>query len=661
MNAADCGSRRIPMRGWMAVWFVSLLIGGGMFAAQAAGTAAQMISPAQGSTFTNATVTFTWDAGTGVIHYALWVGSKADGFDLYARMETGLSRTLTLPVDGRAIYVTLWSWINGKWEKNSYTFTAYTGPLPVAAQMVSPTDGSTFTNRMVTFTWDGGIGVNHIALWVGSTAKSFDLYVGLERGLSRTVRLPVDGRPIYVTLWSWINGKWESHAYSYTAYTQPGLVKAKITSPTNGSNLTSTSLELTWDAGEGVRRYALWVGSRPMGFDLYARFETGFSRTITVPADGRTIYVTLWSFLDGYWQSNSYTYTAPSPAKAEMTDPTSGSILPSDTVTFNWDAGTGVSKYALWVGSRPSSYDLFSGYKTTRSATLTLPKDGRALFVTLWSLINGKWESNSYLYKAYTSGLTLFGYGINDWFFDGRNLTLLPGWRIAGSSNLRVSPGTNIANGGSSLTGVTVGGSKLEMGRVVDYRYASTSNCIAFATLRITNNVALASNVSKITGGTLSITNTYSVGTIQFNTNALNLISGPTSLSNISISIGSGSLVLASNTFTGPITNFSGTVILDTNGTLRFGTNSLLLASGSNILSGGLSIVGAGQLTLVGGITNTLSTLTLSTNSILHIGTNTLFIINGSNTVSGTIAIGTGAIINLSATNSGGGVLILNP
>ncbi|MCX7824555.1 MAG: hypothetical protein N2689_03255 [Verrucomicrobiae bacterium] len=271
--------------------------------------AAWMISPADGSAFASSEATFVWDRGVRVSRYALWVGSTPGGYDLYAGIETGRSRTVTLPTDGRLIYVTLWSWVNGAWERGrSYTYTASTAG---AARMLSPANGTTLADGSATFIWDAGVGATQYALWVGSSPNSHDLYAGVETSLSRTLTLPADGRTLHVTLWSWINGAWQSNAYTYTAYTQPGLVKAKVISPTNGSNLTSTSLELVWDAGEGVTQYALWVGSRPMGFDIFARVVTGLTRTVTVPADGRTIYVTLWSFLDGVWQPNFYTYTAP--------------------------------------------------------------------------------------------------------------------------------------------------------------------------------------------------------------------------------------------------------------------------------------------------------------------------------------------------------------
>ena len=89
-------------------------------------TPAQMLSPASGSLLTSSATTFTWDAGVGATQYAIWVGNSAGSYDLHARAVAGLSDTVTLPTDGRSLYVTLWSLINGAWSSRSYTYTAHT-------------------------------------------------------------------------------------------------------------------------------------------------------------------------------------------------------------------------------------------------------------------------------------------------------------------------------------------------------------------------------------------------------------------------------------------------------------------------------------------------------------------------------------------------------
>jgi Subtilase family len=86
--------------------------------------AANITSPTQGSTFTSASVTFTWDTGTGVTQYWLYVGRTVGGSDLYNQSQ-GTSRSVTvngLPTDGSTVYVRLWSLIGSAWLFKDYTY-----------------------------------------------------------------------------------------------------------------------------------------------------------------------------------------------------------------------------------------------------------------------------------------------------------------------------------------------------------------------------------------------------------------------------------------------------------------------------------------------------------------------------------------------------------
>jgi hypothetical protein len=59
--------------------------------------------------------------------YFLSVGSSLDGSDIYSSgMVTVLSKTVNhIPTDGRTIYVTLGSQVNGSWTYKNYTYKAF--------------------------------------------------------------------------------------------------------------------------------------------------------------------------------------------------------------------------------------------------------------------------------------------------------------------------------------------------------------------------------------------------------------------------------------------------------------------------------------------------------------------------------------------------------
>jgi hypothetical protein len=168
------------------------------------------------------------------------------------------------------------------------------------AELTSPSYGATL-QPVQTFTWTAGTGVTEYYLWIGSCYDCNDLLFQ-DEGLNQTqtVALPVDGRRIYVTLFSWINGSWYWVDYQFNAASSTG-VAATLTSPANGSTLDSTQT-FTWTAGYLVTDYYLWIGTCPGCNDIVNEDEKqNLTRTLTLPANGTTIYVTLFSYIQGSW------------------------------------------------------------------------------------------------------------------------------------------------------------------------------------------------------------------------------------------------------------------------------------------------------------------------------------------------------------------------
>ncbi len=194
--------------------------------------AAKMTSPAAGAVLQPQT-TFSWTKGTGVTEYWLGVASSLEALgeepygDIYAEStDTNTSVTVSnIPQNGAPIFVRLWSLINGNWIYVDYQYTASKIRVTLGdpATMTSPATGSTLQPQ-TTFSWTTGTGVTEYWLGVGTSFDAVsrdpwgDIYAqSVGSNTSAVVNIPTSGVPIYVRLWSLVNGGWAYVDYQYTA------------------------------------------------------------------------------------------------------------------------------------------------------------------------------------------------------------------------------------------------------------------------------------------------------------------------------------------------------------------------------------------------------------------------------------------------------------
>ncbi len=277
------------------------------------------------------------------------------------------------------------------------------------AGVYSPNPGSMLPGSSATFQWFGPPGTTAFWIDIGSTAGGNNYYQSGSlptTTLSQTVTsLPTDGSTVYVTFYTFVNGSWVSHPYTYTAFSVTAS-EGVITSPVSGSTLSGSSVTFSWSAGSGATAYWLDAGSTPGGNQYYQSGNLGNVLATTVnglPTNGSTVYVTLYSYAGGQWFYNQYSYTAFNTATGlgVMQTPTPGSTLHGNSATFTWSAGSGATSYWLDVGSTAGgnnyyqSGNLGNAFSTTVN---TLPADGSQIYVTLWSLVDGQWFYNEYNY-----------------------------------------------------------------------------------------------------------------------------------------------------------------------------------------------------------------------------------------------------------------------
>lgn len=277
---------------------------------------AAISSPVGNSTLAGSSQTFTRTTGTGVTQVLLWLGNTPGASDVAGYdMTAGLSQLASsLPTDGRTIYVRLWSaFAGGYWSYNDYSYAANGIAPRTAATLVSPANLSTLTGATVSFLRTNGSDATEYLLWVGTAPRTADISGWTMNAPSLLVRgLPTNGSTVYITLWTGFSpGPYVAQDYVYTAV-NGGAVKADITLPVNGSTFGGASVTFTRNTGNRIVNYHLWVGSSPGSFDIRADYMSATTYLVnTMPTDGRTIYVRLWSeFDDGTFQYNDYTYTA---------------------------------------------------------------------------------------------------------------------------------------------------------------------------------------------------------------------------------------------------------------------------------------------------------------------------------------------------------------
>ena len=368
-------------------------------------TKATMTSPVPSTTLSGAAVTFTWTS-TGASQYALDVGTAPGGTNITTgSVGTATSKAVSgIPVNGIPIYVRLSTNIAGIWQFFDYTYTAAT--VVTKAVMISPTPSSTLPGATVTFTWTN-TGSSQYSVDIGTAFAGNNITTGsVGTATSKTVSgIPTNGGTIYVRLWTTINGVPQGNDYTYTAASQ-NSPKAVMISPVPSTTLTGSAIRFIWNS-TSASDYWLEAGTSIGQTNLFTADQgLATSKTLTsLPLNGSTIYVRLWSYFSGGWQFNDYTYTASGAEnpKAVITSPEPSSKLTGSTIRFIWN-NSGTAAYRLDVGTTFGSGNILTG----TSASLTsktvsgLPLNGSTVYVRLWSLVSGVWQSNDYTYIAAT-------------------------------------------------------------------------------------------------------------------------------------------------------------------------------------------------------------------------------------------------------------------
>ena len=350
----------------------------------------------------------------------------------------GLANTATLQVSGQTLGLGASTITASYGGDTNYNGGSSSGSTVTVEQpgLYNPAPGSTLTGTSANFQWYGAPGATAYWIDIGNVAGGNQYYQSGSLPITTESvavnSLPTNGGTVYVTLYYLINGSWVSNPYTLTAFGGSATL-GQITSPAPNSTLTGSSVTFTWSAGSGATAYWLDAGNVAGGNQYYQSGNLGnqFTTTVTtLPTDGSTVYVTLYSLVNNVWLSNAYTYTAYSLASAAgvITSPTPGTTLTGSSATFVWTAGSGASNYWLDIGSTPGGNQYLQSGTLGNVLTDTvsgLPTDGSAIYVTLYSLVGTQWIGNSYNYTAFnaTGGLAVMQTPVPGTFISGNSAT----------------------------------------------------------------------------------------------------------------------------------------------------------------------------------------------------------------------------------------------
>ena len=185
-----------------------------------------------------------------------------------------------------------------------------------------------------------------------------------------------------------------------------------LTTPTPNTTtpLTGTSVAFSWNPGNTATHFEFCVGTTGAGSSNVYNSGNVTATTETVsnlPGNDSTVYVRLYSLINGAWQYRPITLTgsAGTATQAVLTTPTPNTSTPlsGTSVTFSWNPGNSATHFEFWVGTTGvGSSNLYnSGNVTATTETVSnLPSNGETVYVRLYSLINGAWQYTDYTYVA---------------------------------------------------------------------------------------------------------------------------------------------------------------------------------------------------------------------------------------------------------------------
>jgi|GEM_PF-4773929 len=269
-------------------------------------------SPNPGTTLSGATQAFSWQSGSIVAEWWLYLGSSAGARDLYDSGNLGGAQGVTatgIATDGRTVHATLFYRASSTvpWQSIRKTYTAADLVPP---RFDGPEPGDTFVGSTQSFSWvpnDASVQAWWLYLGTGTSGAAASNLYNASQGSNRTVSvsgLPTNGSTVYATLWYQVGGTWLSSTESFTAASGNGGAPPAATALTPSGSGNGANPTYTWSSVAGASWYRLWVARDSGGTPYTQWFNTaqaacGPSTCSVTPShtvsDASTWWVQTWN------------------------------------------------------------------------------------------------------------------------------------------------------------------------------------------------------------------------------------------------------------------------------------------------------------------------------------------------------------------------------
>jgi alpha-tubulin suppressor-like RCC1 family protein len=239
---------------------------------------------------------------------------------------------------------------------------------PTAPNLISPADGATVSGTSVTFQWSASSGA--VNYWL-AVVKASDNSVLINKAVGNVTWDTETGFPNDGTTYRWVvaggNSAGWSSASTARNFTNGSAVTIPtaptLSSPADGSTVSSTSVTFQWSASNGATNYWLAVirasdnsviVNKAVG-NVTSDTETGF------PNDGTAYKWVVAAGNGAGWSSASAARTFTNgtvtiPSAPGLTSPVDGATVSGASVTFQWSASSGATNYWLAVTNTNGNY-----------------------------------------------------------------------------------------------------------------------------------------------------------------------------------------------------------------------------------------------------------------------------------------------------------------